>query len=105
YPNMFAQVAMAFPEVRKAFDHAEGVLEGLLERPLGKFIFPPSCFTPEEEQQAKHLLSRTDVAQPSLGAASMGMFRLLAGLGIQPDYLAGHSYGEYVALAAAGVLS
>lgn len=105
YPNMLAQVAMAFPEVRQAFDLAEGVLDGHLEKPLGKFIFPPSTFTPEEEQLAKHLLSRTDVAQPSLGAASMGLFRLLTNFGIKPDYMAGHSYGEYVALAASGAYS
>ena len=50
-------------------------------------------------------LQRTEVAQPAVGAASLGMFRLLAALGIEPDFLAGHSYGEYVALAAAGALS
>src|SRR5262249_1109038 len=75
-----------------------------LERPLGKFIFPPSAFTPEHEKQAKEALTRTDVAQPALGAASLGMFRLLTRLGVRPDMMAGHSYGDYVALCAAGSL-
>ena len=101
YPNMLAPLAMVFPEVRQAFDDAEVSLEGRLERPLGKFIFPPSAFTPEQEKQAKEALTRTDVAQPAIGAASLGMFRLLDRLGIQPDLLAGHSYGDYVALCAA----
>ena len=80
-------------------------LAGRLDRPLGKFIFPPSSFTPEQEKQAREALTRTDVAQPALGAASLGMFRLLARLGVRADLFAGHSYGDYVALCAAGTLS
>jgi acyl transferase domain-containing protein/NAD(P)H-dependent flavin oxidoreductase YrpB (nitropropane dioxygenase family)/NAD(P)-dependent dehydrogenase (short-subunit alcohol dehydrogenase family)/acyl carrier protein len=105
YPNMLAQLAMVFPEVRQCFDDAEAALAGRLEKPLGKFIFPPSAFTPEQEKQAKDELTRTDVAQPALGAASLGMFRLLSRLGVHADLFAGHSYGDYVALCASGVLS
>lgn len=105
YPNMLAQLAMTFPEVRRCFDEAEAALAGRLERPLGKFIFPPSAFTPEEEKQTKEALTRTDVAQPALGAASLGMFRLLTRLGVRADLFAGHSYGDYAALCAAGALS
>jgi acyl transferase domain-containing protein/NAD(P)H-dependent flavin oxidoreductase YrpB (nitropropane dioxygenase family)/NAD(P)-dependent dehydrogenase (short-subunit alcohol dehydrogenase family) len=105
YPNMLAQLAMAFPEVRQSFDEAATALAGRLEKPLGKFLFPPSSFTPEQEKQAKEALTRTDVAQPALGAASLGMFRLLARLGVHADMSAGHSYGDYAALCAAGALS
>ena len=105
YPDMLAQLAMVFPEVREAFDEAEATLVDRLEKPLGKFIFPPSAFSPEQEKQAKEVLTRTDVAQPAIGAASIGMFRLLRRLGVSPDLFAGHSYGDYVALCAAGALS
>ncbi len=105
YPNMLAQLAMAFPEVRQCFDEAEAVLANRLEKPLGKFIYPPSAFTPEQEKQARAALTRTDVAQPALGAASLGMYRLLTRLGVRADLFAGHSYGDYVALSAAGALS
>ncbi len=47
----------------------------------------------------------TDVAQPAVGAACLAMLRLLRKLGCEPDVLGGHSYGELVALHAAGVLS
>ena len=46
----------------------------------------------------------TEVAQPAIGAASVGLLRLLANLGLEPDMVAGHSYGELVALHAAGAL-
>ena len=39
------------------------------------------------------------------GAACVGMLRLLRNLGCEPDLVAGHSYGELVALHAAGVFS
>ena len=35
----------------------------------------------------------------------MGLYRLLSRLNVKPDMLAGHSYGEYVALCAGGVYS
>ncbi len=105
YPNMLAQLAMMFPEVRAEFDEAEKILAGKLDKPLGKFIFPPSAFSPEEEQRTKESLTRTEVAQPAIGAASLGMLRLLTRFGVQADLCAGHSYGDYVALRAAGALS
>jgi acyl transferase domain-containing protein/NAD(P)H-dependent flavin oxidoreductase YrpB (nitropropane dioxygenase family)/acyl carrier protein len=105
YPDMLAQAAMAFPEVRLVLDRAERVLAGDLDKPLGKFIYPPSPFTPEQEAHNRRELQRTEVAQPAVGAAGLGMTRLLAALGVEADLLAGHSYGEYAALAAAGALS
>ena len=50
----------------------------------------------------KPALMQTHIAQPAIGAASLGLFRLLASLNIHPDVLAGHSLGEITALCAAG---
>jgi len=105
YPDMLAQVAMAFPEVRDTLDRAEATLAGTLEKPLGRLIYPPSPFSPEQEAANRKELQRTEVAQSSIGATSLAMYRLLSALGIEADFFAGHSYGEYVALAAAGALS
>lgn len=48
-------------------------------------------------------LTSTQNAQPALYAASMMALNVLTEQGIKPDFVAGHSLGEYSALAAAGV--
>lgn len=51
-------------------------------------------------------LNRTEKTQPAILVASIALWRLwLQEKGQQPDYLAGHSLGEYSALVAANVLS
>ncbi|MVO99195.1 ACP S-malonyltransferase [Paenibacillus lutrae] len=54
---------------------------------------------PEEE------LKMTYHTQPALLTTSMAYLEVLREKGIQPDYTAGHSLGEYSALVASGVLS
>ena len=49
-------------------------------------------------------LNETQVTQPALLTASVAIYRLLAEQGIAPEYMAGHSLGEYSALVCAGVL-
>jgi malonyl CoA-acyl carrier protein transacylase/NADP-dependent 3-hydroxy acid dehydrogenase YdfG len=105
YPNMLGELAMTFGEVRDAIDWAQDNLADRLEKPLGRYMFPPTSFSPEQEQAMKLALMRTEVAQPAVGAADLGMFHLLRRLRLEPDFLAGHSYGEYVALCAAGALA
>jgi [acyl-carrier-protein] S-malonyltransferase len=50
-------------------------------------------------------LTRTDVAQPALFALSLALMEVAREAGIEPDFVAGHSLGEYTAAVAAGVLS
>lgn len=49
-------------------------------------------------------LNETHITQPALLTASVAIYRVLKAQGITPDYLAGHSLGEYSALVCAGVL-
>jgi [acyl-carrier-protein] S-malonyltransferase len=49
-------------------------------------------------------LKQTEITQPALLAVSTAAFRVLSEQGVQPDYVAGHSLGEYSALVAAGAL-
>ncbi|KUP07079.1 malonyl CoA-ACP transacylase [Bacillus coahuilensis p1.1.43] len=50
-------------------------------------------------------LTLTENAQPALVTASIAMYEVLKKEGIQPDYVSGHSLGEYSALVATGSLS
>lgn len=50
-------------------------------------------------------LNNTEVTQPAMLTSGIATWRIWQELGgIQPDYLAGHSLGEYSALVAAGVI-
>ncbi|MFA4844032.1 MAG: ACP S-malonyltransferase [Candidatus Margulisiibacteriota bacterium] len=54
---------------------------------------------PEEE------LKKTAVTQPAIFVISVAMFEQLTANGLRPDFVAGHSLGEYSALYAAGAIS
>jgi acyl transferase domain-containing protein/NAD(P)H-dependent flavin oxidoreductase YrpB (nitropropane dioxygenase family)/NAD(P)-dependent dehydrogenase (short-subunit alcohol dehydrogenase family) len=102
--DMGREVAVAFPEMRDCLERADRALAGRLAQPLSRYVYPPPAFTPEQEQRRRAELTETDVAQPALGAVDLGYLRVLGAFGVEPDMVAGHSYGEFVALAAAGAL-
>jgi acyl transferase domain-containing protein/NAD(P)H-dependent flavin oxidoreductase YrpB (nitropropane dioxygenase family)/NAD(P)-dependent dehydrogenase (short-subunit alcohol dehydrogenase family) len=101
--DMLRELAWCFPVVREIFERADGALESVLPQRLSTAIFPTPAYSPAEEADQRHNLNQTWLAQPALGVADYALFALLCELGVQPDMLAGHSYGEYVALCASGV--
>ncbi len=103
--EMLEALAMVFPAVRETFEQADASLRKILPKALTGFVFPPPGFDPDERKALRQELDQTWIAQPALGAADAAMFHLLGRLGLRPDFVAGHSYGEYVALYAAGVFS
>lgn len=64
------------------------------------FSLSKLCFDGPEED-----LQLTANTQPAILTASVAAFRALAEQSIVPDFVAGHSLGEYSALVAAGALS
>jgi [acyl-carrier-protein] S-malonyltransferase len=50
-------------------------------------------------------LTRTDTAQPALFALSLAITEVARGAGLRPEFVAGHSLGEYTAAVASGALS
>ena len=105
YVDMLAELCIQFPEIHDLFARADAILDDRLETPLSATIFPPQVFAEEEKKEQAKALARTTVAQPAMGCADLGLFGLWRELGVQPDMVAGHSYGEYVALAVAGVVT
>ena len=103
--HMLRELALTFPEFRASLEQAEQALAGRLAKKLSAYIYPPPAFNPEQEKQQNLELTDTLVAQPALGVVEIGLCRALARMGVHPDMTAGHSYGEYTALAAAGVIS
>ncbi|WP_231954490.1 type I polyketide synthase [Actinoplanes derwentensis] len=95
-PGMLADLFVAFPALRAAITGPAAAYADLM--------FPPTAFDPATEQAQRTALADTRNAQPALGIADLAAYRLLTGLGVHPGQLAGHSYGEVVALTAAGAL-
>jgi [acyl-carrier-protein] S-malonyltransferase len=85
--GMGREIAEAIPEAMEVF-RVGSEASGLdLER---------LCF-----EAPLHELVRTDVQQPALVATSLAMLAALRARGIAPDYVVGHSVGEFAAIAAA----
>ena len=88
---MGKDLADAFPEARRVFEEADNALGFSLSR---------LCFEGPAEQ-----LKLTENQQPALLTVSTAAWGVLRQRGWEPDYVAGHSLGEYSALVAAGCLS
>jgi len=85
---MGRDLAANFPESKAVFDAADSALG---------FSITQTCFEGTEEA-----LKLTENTQPAILTVSIAAYRALAGKGIVPDFVAGHSLGEYSALVAAG---
>jgi acyl transferase domain-containing protein len=104
YLHMGRELALNFPQLRQTYSRMDHLLtrDGL--KSLSEVVFPPPGFTPEVKQIQTKALQQTEYAQPAIGAFSVSLFKILQGAGFQPDFAAGHSFGELTALWAAGVL-
>ena len=94
--GMGADLYEQFPEARAVIDEAADSLQF----PLKDLMFGQGG-DPEVEKAA---LTETHVTQPALYVHSLAAFAVLEKRGHAPDMTAGHSLGEYSALAAAGAL-
>jgi [acyl-carrier-protein] S-malonyltransferase len=83
-------LAEAYPAAQLVFETADQALGFAISR---------LCLEGGEEE-----LKLTENTQPALLTVSIAAFTVLREVGIRPDYVAGHSLGEYSALVAAGSL-
>jgi [acyl-carrier-protein] S-malonyltransferase len=91
HAGMGRDLADNFPVAKAAFDEADAALG---------FSLSGLCFNGPEED-----LQLTANTQPAILTASIAAFSALSEKGVKPDFVAGHSLGEYSALVAAGALS
>lgn len=80
-----------FPVAKQTFEEADDALGYKLSQ---------LCFEGPEDK-----LKMTEVTQPAILTVSTAAFRVLKEQGKSPDFVAGHSLGEYSAHVAAGTLS
>ena len=102
YTGMLRDIACRFPQMLETLANADRDFipaEGAL---LSDLIYPASPFDDETKDRQEAFLRATQVAQPAIGAVSLGALKTLAGFGLTADAVAGHSYGELTALCAAG---
>lgn len=90
FAGMGRSLAESFPAARLVFEAADQALG---------FSLSKLCVEGPEEK-----LKLTENTQPALLTVSFAAFSVLNEQGIRPDYVAGHSLGEYSALTAAGAL-
>ncbi len=90
YPGMGKELAGKYPAAKAVFDQADEVLG---------FSISKMCFEGTEDQ-----LKLTANTQPAILTCSIAILRVLAEKGLTPDFVAGHSLGEYSALVAASAL-
>ncbi len=108
YVGMLRELACLFPEVLDILASANDAVAALSQdhtdaRRLSDHIYPPTTFDPQRRKEHDSDLRDTRNAQPAIGAVSFGAWRMLSTrFGLKADAFAGHSYGELVALAAAG---
>ena len=105
YPGMGLDLTCASPEAFNALVEADKEI-GKLDvagNHLADYIYPIPTYNEEKDGQAPERLKSTDIAQPALGAVSIGMYKTLKDFGLEAAGFAGHSYGELVSLCAAGL--
>src|ERR1700758_1251463 len=90
YPGMGKELAEKYSAAQAVFDEAD--------RALGLSI-SQMCFSGSEDE-----LKLTANTQPAILTCSVAVYRILEEKGIRPDFVAGHSLGEYSSLVAAGAM-
>ncbi|PTY00862.1 beta-ketoacyl synthase [Verrucomicrobia bacterium LW23] len=97
--DMGRELATLFPEFQSSLDAANREVPGITSQ-----IYPQPAYKEEDKKTRAALLTPTRVAQPALAAVCHGWLGVLRRFGVSFDAVAGHSFGELPALAAAGVL-
>lgn len=102
YVGMMRDLACRFPAFTHWLEVGNEAAADLGTPRLSDRVYPPAAFSPELRSQQDEELRRTDATQPALAALSAACLEVLRSFGVEGEGFAGHSFGELVALHAAG---
>ncbi len=110
YLEMLRELACHFPLCAETIARTDDLLADKFQNRYGDgvclsdFIYPRGVYDEQQRELSSQALTNTDVVQPALGAVEAGVWMLMQCFNLKPDMIAGHSYGEFVALFAGGYM-
>ena len=104
YLEMGKELAINFPQMRQAYSQMDSLLLKDNLSPISSKVFPPPAFNQAQKDAQVAALKQTENAQPSIGAFSVGLYKILQQSGFKADFAAGHSFGELTSLWCGGAL-
>jgi acyl transferase domain-containing protein len=107
YPGMTRGLMATEPIFRQAMEECDASLRPHLNQSLLTILFDETHNAPQSPNLpiSQSPIHQTRHTQPALFAVEYALARLWQAWGVQPDYLLGHSIGEYAAACLAGVFS
>ena len=100
-PNMGRELYETEKVFRDEIDRCAKLLEPHLGLDLRKLLYPAEAITDELRDK----VTQTILAQPAIFTVEYALAKLWMSWGVQPDFMIGHSVGEFVAACLAGVFS
>jgi len=97
YPQMGKELYETQPYFKKTLDYCDKIYHDLTGNSILEILFT--------EKRETDLIHQTEYAQPALFALEYSLDMLLRSWGIRPDFVMGHSLGEFSAACSSGLLS
>ncbi|MBF0102121.1 MAG: SDR family NAD(P)-dependent oxidoreductase [Desulfobacterales bacterium] len=99
YADMGRELYETQPVFQAVMDQCQEILQTCLETPLLEVLYG------EDKETNERRLIETQYTQPALFAIEYALAKLWQSWGVVPNFVMGHSVGEYAAACAAGVFS
>lgn len=101
YPDMMSKLYEEYDVVRDIYDRADKKTIELMGERLTDHIFTKN----QSQEYVEEQMKRAEIMQIAIYTANYAMHQLVTTQGIKPDYLLGHSLGEFSSLVCAGVFT